>query len=127
MIFHITARTEWEAAVRAGRYRAPSLASEGFIHCSAAGQVCGVANSFYPGQLGLVLLVIDPARLEAEVRWEPPAGLPPAGGHPGRLFPHVYGPLNLEAVSAVLDFPPQPDGTFTLPGDLDRASENGAS
>ena len=107
-ILHITQRADWEAAQRSGQYRADSLASEGFIHCSKPGQILRVAGTFYAGQHGLALLVIDPARLKAELRWE----TPPEAAEP---FPHVYGPINLEAVINVLDFEPAPDGKFVLP------------
>jgi uncharacterized protein (DUF952 family) len=79
-----------------------------------------VANAYYRGQKDLLLLVIDEALLGPELRWEPPAG-PPVEGHSTQdRFPHIHGPLNLEAVVRVLDFPPGPDGTFSLP-DLEPA------
>jgi uncharacterized protein (DUF952 family) len=114
---HLTSRTEWLAAQQAGEYLAPSLQTEGFIHCSTEHQIVRVADSFYAGKHGLVLLVIDPSRLRPELRWEPPshptpqADLPPSDEH----FPHLYGPLNLEAVVRVVDFEPNPDGRFSLP------------
>jgi len=114
-VLHITTRSDWLAAQMRGAYEAPSLAAEGFIHCSTPSQAAAVADAFYRGQTGLVLLVLDESRLASELRWEPPAG-PPAPGIPASdLFPHIYGPLNLEAVTAALDFPPGPDGTFALP------------
>ncbi|MFZ5885725.1 MAG: DUF952 domain-containing protein, partial [Chloroflexota bacterium] len=58
MIFHITSRTDWEAAQAKGEYIAPSLQTEGFIHCSTAAQILPVAEKFYKGQSGLVLLMI---------------------------------------------------------------------
>lgn len=115
LIYHITRRADWQAALTAGMYRASSLDSEGFIHCSTAAQVCAVADAFYTGQTDLVLLCIDPDRLAADLRWEPPA--PPSAGIEG-TFPHVYGPINLDAVSRVVDFPPGPDGRFALPPDV---------
>ncbi len=123
LILHITERAAWQAAQAAGEYRAPSLAAQGFIHCATAAQVIAVADAFYRGQAGLVLLGIDPARLAADLRWEPPdppAGSPAPAAAPGERFPHLYGPLNLEAVVRVDDFPPGPDGRFTLPPVLPR-------
>ena len=109
MILHIVSRADWETAVRSGEaYEAPSLASEGFIHCSTAAQVLGPANEFYRGQDGLVLLVIDPDRLDADVVYEDCYDS-------GEAFPHIYGPIALAAVVEVVDFPAGPDGTFTLP------------
>jgi len=118
-IFHITSRRAWETARERGSYRPASLESEGFIHFSGAHQVVQVANSFYQGQQGLVLLEADTALLDAELRWEPPAGLPaPVEGTSEDLFPHLYGPLDLDAVLVVHDFPPGPDGRFSLPAAL---------
>lgn len=108
IILHITTRADWETAQAAGQYTAESLALQGFIHCSTPEQVLGVADSLYKGQLGLVLLCIDAARLTAEVRYEDCYDT-------GLDFPHLYGPLPLDAVVATVDFPPRPDGTFALP------------
>lgn len=113
VILHITTRQAWEDALRRGEYRAPSLEAEGFIHCSLPGQVVRVANALFRGQRGLVLLCIDPARLRAEVRYEALGTAEP--------FPHVYGPIDLDAVVRVVDFPPGPDGTFVLPEGLAQA------
>ena len=115
MILHITSRKEWLAAQQSGAYRAPSLEKEGFIHCSTDKQILSVANAFYRGQKGLVLLVIDEARLRPEVRWEAPAGMPADGISRSDRFPHIYGPLNTDAVISVLDFEPDSAGTFVLP------------
>lgn len=116
MIYHITSRAEWLAARERGAYAAPSLQSEGFIHCSTAEQVVPVANAFYRGRGGLVLLAIDEARLEAELKWEAPAGPPAEGISQADLFPHVYGAVNLSAVVEARDFPPDPaSGLFSKP------------
>ncbi|HEY2979831.1 MAG TPA: DUF952 domain-containing protein [Anaerolineales bacterium] len=115
MILHITSRSEWQSAQARGEYRAASLETEGFMHASTRSQVLPVANTFYRGQNDLVLLVIDEQRVVAEVRWEAPAGPPPPGVPASDRFPHIYGPLNLEAVDRVLDLAADPDGSFPLP------------
>ncbi len=109
LLYHITSQHEWAAAT--AEYTAPSLATEGFIHCSTVAQVVATANRFYRGQSGLVLLAIDPTRLHAPVRYEPPAEDPAS---PER-FPHLYGALNVDAVRHVVPFAPAADGTFALP------------
>ncbi len=109
LIIHITSKTAWQSAQQAGEYSAPSLATEGFIHCSTPAQVVAVAERFYAGQRGLILLVIDPARLRSEVKYE--AGT----DKPDESFPHIYGTINLDAVTRVLDFEPDAAGRWTLP------------
>jgi uncharacterized protein (DUF952 family) len=116
LILHIASKTEWLEAQARGEYSAPSLQTEGFIHCSTDKQVVIVANAFYRGKSDLVLLVIDESKLTSELKWEPPAGPPVAEHSQSDLFPHVYGAINLAAVESVLDF--QPDsatGNFSLP------------
>ncbi|HVT70039.1 MAG TPA: DUF952 domain-containing protein [Trebonia sp.] len=122
-IYHIAVRADWERARADGVYTRSSVdktpAEEGFIHASQASQVARTANRFYrdvPGDL--VLLVIDPSLVRAEVRYEPVPGaeLP---------FPHIYGPLNTDAVLAARPFAPGPDGTFTFTADA--AADTGAA
>jgi uncharacterized protein (DUF952 family) len=109
VILHFCSRADWAAAESAGSYAAEDLASEGFIHCSTAEQVPFSANLFARGRADLVLLEID--ERELPVRYEE------ADGH---VFPHVYGPIPVAAVVAVHEFPPGPDGTFTLPPTVGR-------
>jgi uncharacterized protein (DUF952 family) len=106
LILHITARSQWQQAQQIGIYRADSLDAEGFIHCSTPLQVVRTANAFFTGELGLVLLCIDSDRVQPEIRYEIADG---------DRFPHIYGPLNLDAVTQVVDFEPNLDGKFELP------------
>ena len=113
MIYHITSKTEWAEAQAKGQYTAPSLQSEGFIHCSTDKQVAHVANAFYGGRNDLVLLQLDESRIKVQVKWEAPAGLPPADGiSESDLFPHIYGVINLDAIDSVINF--LPDSTTKL-------------
>ncbi|MDO8301833.1 MAG: DUF952 domain-containing protein [Sedimentisphaerales bacterium] len=106
-ILHITKRLEWEKAQATGRYEADSFHTQGFIHCSTPDQIIEVANFLFRGQTDLVLLHIDTDKLTSPVRYE--------NLENGKtLFPHIYGPLNLEAVTEARDFPPRCDGTFAL-------------
>ena len=116
-ILHFCTRSAWSEARAHGAYQGDTLQSEGFIHCSTAEQVHLPANALVRGRTDLVLLEIDRARLTCPVRWEP---CDP--GDPSTMrFPHVYGPLDPDAVVAVHDFPPRPDGTFVVPEHLQRA------
>ena len=107
LLLHICPASDWREAQAAGEYRPASLDTEGFIHCSTPAQVVSTANRFYHGRRALVLLVIDIGRIGPEVRYE---------AADGSLFPHVYGPLNLEAVVEVHDFEPDETGAFSWAG-----------
>lgn len=102
---------DWERALADGEYtmstRGVTVAEQGFIHASTASQVSGVANSFYQDAPDLLLLVIDAERLTAPLRYDEVPGA-------AEPFPHIYGPLNPDAVIQVLPFPPGPDGTYSF-------------
>jgi uncharacterized protein (DUF952 family) len=118
-IIHICGSKAWNAAVESGSYQPDSLESEGFIHCSCPDQVLDVANTFYCDQHDLVLLVIDPQQVRADIIWENPAGsTSPRKRSDPDVFPHIYGPLNLDAVTGVLDFRRKPEGGFSLPAGI---------
>lgn len=120
-ILHITTRKAWIDATRLGQYSAASLQSEGFVHASTVSQLVPVATKFYKDQSGLVLLEIDPKRLTSEVKWEKPAGGPPPGVPEDDAFPHIYGPINLDAVVQVLDLETGPNGEFSVPPSLNHS------
>ena len=116
MICHITTHTAWAAAQASGQFLSPEFDQHGFIHCSTPDQVVLVANALFRGRLDLVLLVIDEALLESPVRWEPPDSkerLP--GFTQDVVFPHVYGPINLDAVVRTIGMDPTDTGSFVLP------------
>jgi uncharacterized protein (DUF952 family) len=119
-ILHLASKTAWLASAEEGLYAPESLSTEGFIHCSTVSQIVGVANTFYRGQRELVLLVIDPFNLRAELKWEPPAEPEPTHAREGELFPHIYGALNPDAVVRALPFEPDAEGLFSLPQEFDR-------
>jgi len=116
MILHIVSRSDWQQAQLQSAYVPASLRHEGFIHFSLPDQVIGTANRFYTGQTDLLLLVVDPASLRPNLRLEPPLEAPESAIR----FPHLYGPLNLDAVIKVVDFPPDADGHWSaLPPEID--------
>ena len=120
LIYHITTRDASFLARQTGEYRSESLAKDGFIHLSQRHQVLGVANAFYVGQKNLVILVVDPTRLKAELKYEAPAHPMTSASAPSdeNRFPHLYGPLNFEAVVKAVDFPPLSDGRFEMPAEI---------
>ncbi len=107
-IFHITTRAEWQRACEQGAYRAESLASEGFIHASTAAQVAGSANRFFSEGEGLVVLKIELERLTVAIDWA-------SSSHSPDPFPHLLGPLNLDAVIEAIPLAADPSGIFVWP------------
>ena len=92
IIYHVTTIPEWQAAKEKGAYTTASLQEEGFIHCSADdAQVAGVLQRYFSGKTNLVKLVIDTEKLSSRFiyEWSPSTA---------DTFPHVYGPINMEAV-----------------------------
>lgn len=109
-LFHVAEAADWDAARRRGRYdrstRGRSLDDVGFVHLSTGAQWPGVLERYYADHPGpLLLLTVDPDRLTAPLRWEAPAP-----GSP-ELFPHLYGPLDTDAVVAVETIRPEPGVT----------------
>ncbi|MEO5685151.1 MAG: DUF952 domain-containing protein [Chitinophagaceae bacterium] len=97
IIFHVTTAAEWKAAQASGIYTTPSLQAEGFIHCSADdAQVAGVLQRYFAAKTNLVKLVIDTDKLSSRYiyEWSPSTA---------DTFPHVYGPINPEAVVGVIN------------------------
>jgi uncharacterized protein (DUF952 family) len=114
MILHICPRAQWARAVATGVYEGDTLASQGYVHCSTPEQVHVPATLRFRGRTDLLLLQIDEARLPVPVTWE--QGDPPAPD--GRLFPHLYAPLPVDAVVAVHEYLPAEDGAFAPPTGL---------
>jgi uncharacterized protein (DUF952 family) len=111
IIYHIAASADWDQARSDGHYttstRGQTLAEQGFIHGSTAEQVAPVANMIYKGEPDLVVLVIDTDRVGPEIRWEDVPGW-------DAPFPHIYGPLNADAVIGARPLRPGPDGEFSF-------------
>ena len=96
IIYHVTQKKAWQTALNNGAYSAPSLVDEGFIHCSQPQQEAGVLERYFAGQTSLVKLVIDTDKLESELMYEWAESV-------SDTFPHIYGPINFDAVVAVED------------------------
>jgi uncharacterized protein (DUF952 family) len=95
IIYHVTTAAEWKAAEEKGFYETPSLKEEGFIHCSQENQVAGVLERYFAGKTDVIKLVIDSDKLSNRFvfEWSPSTA---------DTFPHVYGPIDLEAVIDVV-------------------------
>ncbi|RAU23949.1 DUF952 domain-containing protein [Paramagnetospirillum kuznetsovii] len=97
-IYHVCRHAEWKTARESGRYDGSSQdKADGFIHFSGPAQVVESVAKHRAGQDGLVLVAVDPGRLGPSLKWETSRG--------GALFPHLHGPLSLEAVKWVKDLP----------------------
>jgi uncharacterized protein (DUF952 family) len=94
VIYHVTTDQEWEAAKEKGYYEAASLPIEGFIHCSESHQVEGVLERYFAGKKDLVKLSLDTQRLQSRLQYDLAPSL-------NEAFPHIYGPINLDAVVSV--------------------------
>ena len=105
MIFHVTEGATWarsqQQGVHTGSTRGVDLAEEGFIHCSTAQQWRGVIERYYADASELVLLHVDEQLLTSPLVYEQLPGAP-------EPFPHVYGPINLDAVVSAERLP-RPD------------------
>lgn len=86
---------------------APIDLADGYIHLSTAAQAQETLEKHFSEQTGLWLAAVDLAALGETVRWEPSRG--------GQLFPHIYGPLPLDAVTAYSEVAHEPDGSLRLP------------
>jgi uncharacterized protein (DUF952 family) len=108
MIYKICPASAWREAERSGVFRgsADDL-RDGFIHFSTAPQVAGTARKHFFGQSGLFLIAVDADSLGDSLRWEPSRN--------DELFPHLYGELDLGAVTAVLEMRTRSDGTHDIP------------
>ena len=106
-LYHLALADEWRTAKACGEYRRStrglSLEQVGFIHASGAHQVEATFRRFYADAEAVLLLTLDPGRLDAPLRWE---ATPPSD----ELFPHIYGPLPVGAVRLAEPFGPVPFG-----------------
>ena len=93
VIYHVVLPAVWERFRERPSYRSESLETEGFIHCSYAQQLDGVIDRYYSEAEKLLVLAIDTGKLRAKLVEEPSTG--------GEIFPHIYGPINTDAVVSV--------------------------
>ncbi|HZQ14998.1 MAG TPA: DUF952 domain-containing protein [Pseudolabrys sp.] len=107
-LYKIVAASHWQAAAHDGVFRGSAAdLRDGFIHFSTAAQVEATAAKHFAGQADLVLLTVDGAQLGAALKWEPSRG--------GALFPHLYGELDVKAVSKVEPLPLSAAGRHIFP------------
>jgi uncharacterized protein (DUF952 family) len=107
-IYKICERAQWRAAEAAGQYRGSSVDErDGFIHFSTAAQLVETASKHFARAADLMLVAVDAAALDTQLRWERSRG--------GDLFPHLYAALPLRAVRWARPLPDEVDGRRLLP------------
>jgi uncharacterized protein (DUF952 family) len=102
-ILHITTEAAWAKARGEGELTTPSLAEEGFIHCSTFAQVESTADRIFAGSGDLLALEVEVGELTAPLKWEKATDADDE-------FPHIYGPLNPDAVTATRSLRETGDG-----------------
>ena len=108
MIYHMCPAASWQEALAAGEYRGTEDdRRDGFIHFSTAAQLPESARRHRAGQVGLVMVAVEAARLGGRLRWEKSRG--------GALFPHLYGPLLPSEAASVKPLPLGPGGEHVFP------------
>ena len=95
VIYHITEKREWETAKEKGYYATAALKEEGFIHCSEDRQVADVLDRYFKNKIDLVKLVIETDKLTSPLYFDWSSSIEDT-------FPHIYGPINLDAVQEVI-------------------------
>ena len=113
-IYVLRSQTDVDTATREGFLSHPSLETEGFLHASPWNQLTRVANKYYSHITDLVVLVVEAAKVHPAIKWEPAAG---------SLYPHIYGPLNMDAVVEVRSVVANSEGRFVI--DREGASSRG--
>ena len=105
MILHCMKKSTWEKRKTKEAWGKRNLKADGFIHCSSVAYFWRVAPNFTDVEDEMVIICIDENKLTSEVKYED-------GDHCGRSYPHVYGLINNDAVTAVLPFMRNEDGSY---------------
>ena len=108
MLYKITGRAEWAAALAEGVFRgAPVDLADGFVHFSTAAQVAETAAKHFSGRTDLLLVALVAEPFGDRLRWETSRG--------GALFPHLYDTFDPARAARVVDLPLGPDGRHVFP------------
>ncbi len=93
-MIHVTQAERWRKLSGTGSYTPQGFEQEGFIHACSPEQLSGVLERYYKDQKDLLLLHIDPEKVKAPIKYEMSPSVQ-------EEFPHIYGPLNTDAVIKV--------------------------
>ncbi|MCM8535321.1 MAG: DUF952 domain-containing protein [Lentisphaeraceae bacterium] len=104
-IYLLSSNKEYDEAKELGFLFRESLKLEGFIHASSKDQLNRVANKYYKETVKPLVIIVEQNAVSPEVKWETAAG---------SLYPHIYGPLNMNAVSEVIPISLNSDGIYDI-------------
>lgn len=107
LLFHLTTKENWDNYKKNGRYEPESLESEGFIHCSSGSQIKETANRIFAGKDQILLLVLDASMVREDIKYE-------KDEETGEKFPHIYGPLSVNAVIDKIEIKAEDNGKFNI-------------
>lgn len=107
LIFHLVKKEDWKTQKKESRYHPETLDSDGFIHCSSGKYIEDIANSLFKGEKDVLLIIINTTLVEPELRYE-------NAGNSDIKYPHIYGPLNLDAVVDKIELAHEEDGSFEI-------------
>jgi uncharacterized protein (DUF952 family) len=102
--FHLVPVTVWEVADPAEPYEAEGFAREGFIHCTDGVVALGATfdRHYLADPRPFLALTVDLDALDVPWRFDVP----------GSPYPHIYGPVQRGAITAVHRVDRGPDGRF---------------
>ena len=107
LIFHVTTKKYLKNHTVNNRYEPESIDTEGFIHCSSGGQVEETANRIFSDKEKILLLIIDVTALSTEIKYD-------LDENTGEKYPHIYGPLNTDAIIDKFNIFAEKDGKFSI-------------
>lgn len=107
LIFHLVKKGDWKDQKKESRYSPESLDSQGFIPCSSGKDVEETANRLFKGENDVLLIVINTTLIEPELKYE-------EDKETGTKYPHIYGPLNMDAVIDKIELAMEDDSTFEI-------------
>ncbi len=107
LLFHLTTKENWNQYKQSGNYEPESLEDQGFIHCSSGNQVENTANRIFSGEDQILLLVIDASMIREDVKYEEDEEV-------GEKFPHIYGPISVNAIIDKIEIQAEDDGQFKI-------------
>lgn len=111
IIYKLCPIEEWIAAQNSGKFGGSAVDKrDGYIHFSSGGQLRETARRHFTEHDSLVLLAVDASRLGDALKWEPSRG--------GDLFPHLYAPMPLDAVTQAIPLTRDPQGEWLFPQEI---------